>query len=403
MRVNKTVSSQVAPKIKERATSRQRIAAACLLLLALAGCGSGPQVPLGKPGHVKGFAGLVAAEEPRAALVARDVLSAGGNATDAAAALGLALSVTLPSAASLGGGGACLLYDAPRDRIGALDFMPAGGAPGVARGLFALHAKYGRLRWEEIVVPAETLARFGAPASRALMRDASAAPNTPAAAFFRNLKEGEPLTQIELAALLARLRVKGPGDLHAGESGEAFLSAAQAEGLPVGRAALRDMAPRWVEPEKRAAGDDVALLVPGASAAAASEGQEQGRTGFAVMDGSGSLVACGLTMGRPFGSGRFAGGVLLTDLTGVPPPPLAVMANRHTKEPRLAVAAASNAAVDAAIRGREGRSPRKLEDLVVPGGDVNAVACRSGEPSRARCDAVTDPQGSGLSLAVGTD
>lgn len=401
MRVNKTVSSQVAPKIRERAASRQRIAAACLLLLALTGCGSGPQVPLGKPGHVKGFAGFVAAEEPRAALVARDALSAGGNAADAAAALGLALSVTLPSAASLGGGGACLLYDAPRDRIGALDFMPTGGAPGVARGLFALHAKYGRLRWEEIVVPAESLARFGAPASRALMRDAAAAPNTPAAAFFRNLKEGEPLTQIELAALLARLRVKGPGDLHAGESGEVFLSAAQGEGLPVGRAALRDMAPRWVEPEKRAVGDDVALLIPSASAAAATEGQ--GRTGFAVMDGSGSLVTCGLTMGRPFGSGRFAAGVLLTDLTGVPPPPMAVMANRHTKEPRLAVAAASKAAVEAAIGGREGRSPRKLEDLVVPGSDVNAVACRSGEPSRARCDAVTDPQGSGLSLAVGTD
>ena len=124
--------------------------------------------------------GIIVADEPQAVLIARDILYSGGSAADAAAALGFGLSVTLQSSAGLGGGGICLVYDSKTTRTEILDFKPQPAigrqisarwqvsVPTLARGLFALHAKYGRLSWQQIVMPAENLVRFDNKVSRAL-------------------------------------------------------------------------------------------------------------------------------------------------------------------------------------------------------------------------------------------
>src|SRR6185436_747356 len=123
-----------------------RKCAAALLALIVAGCWGGNQP--GVTEAVEGFFGGVAADEPRAAIVGRDVLISGGTAGDAAVAMAFTLAVTLPSSAGLGGGGSCVVFDGPSVSSTLVDFpaVPAGqspiAVPSLVRGLALLHARY---------------------------------------------------------------------------------------------------------------------------------------------------------------------------------------------------------------------------------------------------------------------
>ena len=260
-----------------------------MALLAL-GCSSDEETNLGQIGIVEGFLGGVAADEPRAALIGRDVLSAGGTAADAATAVYFALAVTLPSSASLGGGGVCLVHDAKSARTEALQFLarrpavvPPGtlrpnAVPGNPRGLFALHSKYGGLRWEQVVAPAESLARFGTPVSRALARDldqvgdALLAEPANRTLFERPdgqgvLREGGFMTQVGLAAQLSRLRSLGPGDFYVGRSARTLVDAVTQAGGSLSTEDLRSYAPAWSEPAAVPFGNKTAYFAPPPAAA----------------------------------------------------------------------------------------------------------------------------------------
>ncbi len=237
--------------------------------------GDGPAGTAGQPGFVRGFLGGVAAEEPVAAAIARDVLSAGGNAADAVVAAGFAMSVTLPSRAGLGGGGACVVFDRRRGEAEAILFPPGArqfGGPGgipanadrpaavplMARGLFALHTRLPDGRpIEELIAPAEQLARFGAPMSRALSADLAAVQGPlfadPNARVIFSGPQGRPIAvgdrfpNPSLAATLAALRVQGVGDLHVGQLARRLEEAsAQAGGGAMTLAELRPALPRVV-------------------------------------------------------------------------------------------------------------------------------------------------------------
>jgi gamma-glutamyltranspeptidase/glutathione hydrolase len=180
---------------------------------------------------VEGFFGGIAADEPRAAIAGRDVLTSGGTAADAAVAMAFSLAVTLPSSAGLGGGGSCVAYDAPKLSATAFDFSAAPAAesrvsvPALPRGLAVMHARLGKLTWAQLLGPAEAAARFGAPVSRALARDLASAPSDltedPATARIfapqgRLIQEGETLVQLDLASVLGQLRQRGVGELYSG-------------------------------------------------------------------------------------------------------------------------------------------------------------------------------------------
>lgn len=230
-----------------------------LLLAAglLTGCGS-DTVDLSE-----GFYGTVVAEEPRAALLARDVLVDGGTAADAAATMFFALTATLPSSVGVTASGSCVVHDPEEKTVQRLEFLPqpssdapnATTLPLAPRAMFALHARHGAKPLGELIIQAERIARFGAPVSRAfaeeLAADGAAVANDPAAAALyrpqgRPIAQGTELSQVALAATLARLRSEGVGTLYSGGLSREFIDGATAAGYSVDPNRLRDALPGWV-------------------------------------------------------------------------------------------------------------------------------------------------------------
>src|SRR6185369_10093050 len=151
-------------------------------------------VPLWAAQPVRARHGMVVSRERHATETGLQVLKNGNNAIDAAAAVGLALAVTHPSAGNIGGGGFMLIRLAD-GRTTFIDFREraplaasrnmyldasgkatqdsvagyrASGVPGTVRGLEYASKKYGKKPWAELVHPAVQLAAKGFPVSYAL-------------------------------------------------------------------------------------------------------------------------------------------------------------------------------------------------------------------------------------------
>lgn len=228
---------------------------AVALGLTLTACNIGQQTT----GVPPGFTGGVVADEPRAALAGRDVLAAGGSAADAVVAAAFTMAVTLPSRAGLGGGGMCLIYDPRLNRVEALDFTArppsapsAAAVPAMVRGLAVLYGRQGKVRWEQLIAPAEGLARFGVPVSRALSNDLNAAgaalSRDPAARqiFARAdgapRAEGDQLVQHDLSTVLAAIRARGIAEFYQGPTADQIASGAMAIGAGITVEDLRAVA-----------------------------------------------------------------------------------------------------------------------------------------------------------------
>ena len=133
--------------------------------------------------------GMVATEQRLASQVGAGILKQGGNATDAAVAIGFTLAVVLPNAGNLGGGGFMLVHDAKTAETEAIDFREtapssashdmyldasgkvingkstitpfAVGVPGTVAGLTYALEKHGSLPISSVIGPAIRLAEEG--------------------------------------------------------------------------------------------------------------------------------------------------------------------------------------------------------------------------------------------------
>ena len=202
----------------------------------------------------------------------------GGNLIDVAVAVGLALTVTNPSNASLGGGGFALLsmgqgvdvldfreaapaatspdFYVKRDKGASWNGGTAVGVPGVAAGLWAMHQKYGKLEWSTLFETAMRLAEDGIEFSGTESRYAESQKDRLNPAGFRHFYKspqqpylpGETLRQPALARALQLYRDQGPDGFYRGAVAKDIAATVQANGGVITEADLANYRVRWLKP-----------------------------------------------------------------------------------------------------------------------------------------------------------
>ena len=212
--------------------------------------------------------GMVSTQEVTATGIGVDILKKGGNAVDAAVAVGFALAVTLPRAGNIGGGGFMMVHMAESGKTVAIDYRemaPAGatgnmyldaegnvdkkrarfsylsvGVPGTVAGMALALKKYGTMSLAQVMAPAIYLAGNGITVSpqmaNALQRRQKRLSRHPAtAAIFLHadgsaLAGGERLVQRELAGTLRQIAEQGPDAFYRGAIATKIAAAMAANG-----------------------------------------------------------------------------------------------------------------------------------------------------------------------------
>ena len=228
--------------------------------------------------------GMVVSAQRLATQVGVDVLKRGGNAFDAAVAVGYALAVVYPAAGNLGGGG-FLTAHTPDGRNVFIDFREkaplaasenmyldakgdvvpglsvdgglAVAVPGTVRGLELVREKFGTLSRADVIEPAIKLAEegFALEAGDALMLAFGSprlARDPAAAAIFlkegRAYRSGEVLVQKDLARVLRAIRDRGADGFYTGDVAEKLIASVKAGGGVIVQADLDRIHPRELKP-----------------------------------------------------------------------------------------------------------------------------------------------------------
>ncbi len=212
----------------------------------------------GAPEPVRGRQAMVASQHELASKIGADIMKRGGNAVDAAIAVGIALAVVYPEAGNIGGGG-FMLIGMPGGVFKAIDYREmapkaatrdvfvdkdgnlirgeggstigyrASGVPGTLAGFDLAFKKYGsgKVTWTDLVRPARLLAQNGYILSHRLAELAKAYRENLAKypdsnrIFLNNGKyyqEGDLFKQPELAATLGRIERLGAKEFYTGQT-----------------------------------------------------------------------------------------------------------------------------------------------------------------------------------------
>jgi len=240
--------------------------------------------------------GIVSSQERLASEVGAFMLRKGGNAMDAAVATAFALSVTLPQAGNLGGGGFLVFWHAPERKAYALNFremaphlahrdlfldadgevsknkeffsLLSTGVPGSVAGLLKAQERFGRLSRVEVMAPSIQLADEGfviyPQLADSLKRAFPRLSKDPTARslFYRQVElpdggpqwipyqSGEQLRQPELAQSLKLISSKGSAGFYEGTTAHQIVALMKSQGGLIDYRDLTDFTAPWVEPVK---------------------------------------------------------------------------------------------------------------------------------------------------------
>lgn len=221
---------------------------------------------------------MIASVHELASEAGLSILRKGGNAMDAAVAVGFALAVVHPEAGNLGGGG-YMIVRMSDGRTSAIDYREtapaaarpdmyasekesrvgykASAVPGTVAGFALAHKKYGALPWKTVLEPARRLAAKGFPASQRLelilnlqipvMKQFPATSKVFLHGSDQPLKQGEIVRQPDFAATLGRLQ-QSPRDFYEGETARRIVSAMRAHGGTISLEDLRGYQPKELAP-----------------------------------------------------------------------------------------------------------------------------------------------------------
>ena len=234
---------------------------------------------------VMGDKGMVATQDLYATQIGVDILNKGGNAIDAAVAIGYAMAVTHPQAGNLGGGGFMLIYSAKHNQTYALDYREKAplaahkdmyldangnanaqlsrfsalsvGVPGTVAGLEAAHSRFGQLNRRTLINPAIKLAKKGFVVQHGLVSALKQAQSylTPHQATKATFYKGDDyfevndiLKQPQLAQTLTQIKHKGSAGFYKGKLAQDFVDYLSQQGGIITLADLAAYQPVWRTP-----------------------------------------------------------------------------------------------------------------------------------------------------------
>ena len=242
----------------------------------------------GVDSSVRAQHGMVVAETAEAAAAGVEILKAGGNAIDAAAAAALATGVTHAASCGLGGGGFMLIYLASTGKFYALDYREraplkataamyirdgkpdealarngalAIGVPGEIAGIDAALRRYGTMKFQQVAVPAVRLAEDGFSLNPHLaheiasMQDKLKLDPAMASVFLKPdgslPKPGDLIFNKNLAATIKKLGDKPSENFYSGDVTEELTEFIQSKGGIITTEDFATYEPIWREPLHR--------------------------------------------------------------------------------------------------------------------------------------------------------